>query len=72
MEGANFKQAINNKIIIYNQHHQTLTFCLLVSSTDNLCKQFGLTSGSILSLDPDWAGRNIQPDLGPNCLQRNS
>ena len=22
------------------------------------------------SLDPDQAGQNVEPDLGPNCLQR--
>ena len=24
------------------------------------------------SLDPDQAGKNVRPDLGPNCLQRSS
>ena len=32
--------------------------CLLVSSADNLCKQFGPRSGQT----------NVRPDLDPNCL----
>ena len=35
----------------------TLTFCLLVLSGDNLCKQIGPRSGRL----------NVGPDLDPNC-----
>ena len=37
-----------------------ITLCLLVSSADNLCKQFGPRSGSTF----------FGPDLFPNCLQK--
>ena len=35
-----------------------LMLYLLMSSADNLCKQFG----------PDQAWQNVGPDLDPNCL----
>ena len=34
------------------------SLCVLVSSADNLCKQFGPRSGPT----------NVGPDLDPNCL----
>ena len=43
------------------QTFATVNFYLLVSSADNLCKQFG-------SLDQDQAGQNVGPGLDPNCL----
>ena len=39
-------------------HFILITPCLLVLSSDNLCKH----------LDPDQARQNVGPNLDPNCL----
>ena len=44
--------------LVFNWAMPSLTLCLLVSSADNLCKQFGPRSGR----------QNVGPDLDQNCL----
>ena len=45
-------------------------FCLVYFST--LRVLFFILSSVSNSLDPDQAGQNVRPDLGPNCLQSSS
>ena len=42
----------------FSRNKDLSTLCLLVSSAENLCKQFGSGSGPT----------NVGPDLDPNCL----
>ena len=50
--------------------HTYFVVCWIFSKSAFLKISFRNTTWVSNSLDPDQAGQNVGPDLGPNCLQR--